>query len=78
MAARKTSKSTIGTAQLLGKDSVTLINNRTGEQFQFPIVDGTEGPSLIDVSSLYSQTGMFTYDPGFTSTGFLQVRNHFY
>ena len=69
MAARKTSNSANGTAQLLGKDSVTLINNRTGEQFQFPIVDGTEGPSLIDVSSLYSQTGMFTYDPGFTSTG---------
>ena len=51
------------------KDTVTLINNRTGESYVFPIVDGSEGPSLINISSLYSQTGMFTYDPGFTSTG---------
>lgn len=29
---------------------------------------GTMGPSVIDVSQLYSDTGYFTYDPGFTST----------
>ncbi len=54
---------------VVDKDTVTLNNNRTGESFNFPILDGTEGPSLIDVSSLYTKTGMFTYDPGFTSTG---------
>ena len=26
------------------------------------------GPDVIDIRSLYSKTGMFTYDPGFTST----------
>jgi citrate synthase len=26
------------------------------------------GPSVIDIRSLYAQTGHFTYDPGFTST----------
>ena len=26
------------------------------------------GPSVIDVSTLYGQSGQFTYDPGFTST----------
>ncbi len=29
---------------------------------------GSIGPSVIDISKLYGQTGMFTYDPGFTST----------
>ncbi|RMF13953.1 MAG: citrate synthase [Alphaproteobacteria bacterium] len=32
------------------------------------VMDGTLGPSVIDVRRLYAQTGMFTYDPGFTST----------
>jgi len=28
----------------------------------------TKGPDVIDIRKLYAQTGMFTYDPGFTST----------
>ena len=40
----------------------------TGGTHEFPIVDGTVGPSVIDISKLYAQTGQFTYDPGFTST----------
>src|SRR5271169_2177505 len=35
---------------------------------QLPIRKGTVGPSVIDIGKLYAQTGMFTYDPGFTST----------
>src|SRR6187399_2919450 len=35
----------------------------------FPIYNGTVGPSVIDISKLYAETGMFTYDPGYTSTG---------
>jgi citrate synthase len=33
-----------------------------------PVKDGSIGPSVVDISKLYAQTGMFTYDPGFTST----------
>ena len=40
-----------------------------GKTTQFPILSGTVGPDVIDISKLYAQTGMFTYDPGFTSTG---------
>ncbi|SDU11456.1 citrate synthase [Stappia sp. ES.058] len=29
---------------------------------------GSVGPNVVDIASLYSQTGCFTYDPGFTST----------
>ena len=35
----------------------------------FPIFDGTIGPSVIDIGKFYAETGMFTYDPGYTSTG---------
>ena len=35
---------------------------------QMPVKTGTLGPSVVDISKLYAQTGMFTYDPGFTST----------
>ena len=39
------------------------------KNWSFPIYDGTIGPEVIDVGKLYAETGMFTYDPGFTSTG---------
>jgi citrate synthase len=38
------------------------------ESWDFPVRDGTVGPSVVDVSRLYAETGRFTYDPGFTST----------
>ena len=34
----------------------------------YAIINGTMGPQVIDVRKLYANTGMFTYDPGFTST----------
>lgn len=39
-----------------------------GKEIELPIIDGTQGPSVIDVTSLYKETGYFTYDPGFMST----------
>jgi len=36
--------------------------------YEFPVLHGTVGPDVIDIRSLYAKTGMFTYDPGFTST----------
>ena len=35
---------------------------------ELPILNGSIGPSVIDVTKLYKETGMFTYDPGFMST----------
>ena len=48
--------------------TVTLTDNATGKQYEFPVMDGSVGPSVIDIRKLYAETGMFTYDPGFTST----------
>jgi citrate synthase len=40
-----------------------------GDQtYEFPMLEGTVGPDVIDIRSLYAKTGLFTYDPGFTST----------
>jgi citrate synthase len=35
---------------------------------ELPIKSGSVGPDVIDIGKLYAQTGMFTFDPGFTST----------
>ena len=37
-------------------------------EINYNISEGTIGPDVIDISKLYSDTGKFTYDPGFTST----------
>lgn len=50
------------------KNTFTMINNRTNEQYEFNILDATRGPSVVDISSFYKETGMFTYDVGYTST----------
>jgi len=39
-----------------------------GKTVELPVLSGTVGPDVIDIRKLYGQTGMFTYDPGFTST----------
>jgi citrate synthase len=39
-----------------------------GAQYDLPIRKGTLGPDVIDINTLYQDTGCFTYDPGFTST----------
>jgi len=45
-----------------------------GNSFEFPVLSGTIGPDVVDISKLYAQAGMFTYDPGFTSTGSCQSK----
>jgi len=34
----------------------------------FPLLTGNIGPDVIDIRTLYTKTGKFTYDPGFLST----------
>jgi len=36
---------------------------------ELPIYQGTIGPDVIDIRGLYSEGGVFTFDPGYTSTG---------
>src|SRR6187549_120471 len=39
------------------------------QQYSMPIYSGTIGPDVMDIAKLYNQAGIFTYDPGYTSTG---------
>src|SRR5919112_6634139 len=39
-----------------------------GSNFTYPVLEGSVGPEVVDIRKLYAETGMFTYDPGFTST----------
>jgi citrate synthase len=47
--------------------SVTL--NVGDKSYDFPVLSGSTGPDVVDIRKFYAETGMFTYDPGFTSTG---------
>jgi citrate synthase len=50
------------------KNTVTLIDNSIGKRYEYKILESTRGPSVVDIRSFFADTGMFTYDPGFTST----------
>ena len=39
-----------------------------GCHYELPVRKGTLGPDVIDITTLYAETGHFTYDPSFTST----------
>ncbi len=47
------------------KTAKLTIDDKT---IELPILSGTTGPDVIDIRKLYGQSGLFTYDPGFTST----------
>ncbi len=47
------------------KTATVTIGNKN---YDFPIRNGSTGPDVIDISTLYNKAGVFTYDPGFMST----------
>jgi citrate synthase len=51
------------------QDSRTAKLTIGDKTLDLPIYKGTLGPDVIDIRRLYSDGGVFTYDPGFTSTG---------
>ncbi len=52
----------------------TLTNDQTGEDVKLPVLEGTDGPPVLDIRKLYAQTGHFTFDPSFTATGSCKSR----
>ena len=47
----------------------TAILETDGTNHAYPVLEGSVGPEVVDIRKFYGETGMFTYDPGFTSTG---------
>ena len=39
-----------------------------GESYDLDVLKATIGPDVIDIQNLYRRTGLFTFDPGYTST----------
>ncbi|MEO7654145.1 MAG: citrate/2-methylcitrate synthase, partial [Sphingomicrobium sp.] len=48
-------------------DKSVAMNTPAGD-FDYPLLEGSVGPSVVDIRNFYGQSGMFTFDPGFTST----------
>ncbi len=56
----------------LADNKATLSFSNGSPSVDLPVYQGNIGPDVIDIRKLYGQTGMFTYDPGFLSTGSCQ------
>jgi len=50
-------------------EDVYRLTSPSGVESELPVRAGTTGPNVIDVARLYKEQGVFTYDPGFVSTG---------
>ena len=51
------------------KPAGTMRVEYDGKTGEFPVYSGTDGPDVVDIRTFNKQTGTFTFDPGFTSTG---------
>ena len=50
----------------MSNSNVTL--TAADRSVSLPLVEGSQGPSCVDIASLYRETGHFTFDPGFAAT----------
>ncbi len=48
--------------------TVTITLDGTNKSTTIKLIDGTIGPSVADIRKLYSDLGIFTYDPGYGGT----------
>jgi len=49
-------------------DTKTATLSFDGKSFELPMHSPSAGPDVVDITKLYAQAGVFTHDPGFTST----------
>ena len=52
----------------LNTADITLNINNEEKTFTYNILPSTRGPSAVDLRTFYADSGLFTYDVGFTST----------
>ncbi len=52
----------------MADDKKTATLSIDGKEYELPILSPTIGPNVVDIRKLYGKAGVFTYDPGFTST----------
>ncbi|MDH5257668.1 MAG: citrate synthase [Gammaproteobacteria bacterium] len=47
---------------------ITIHDSASGKTLELPIQEGSAGPGVFDISSIYRELGYFSFDPGFQST----------
>tara|TARA_B100001540_G_C15804603_1_gene641436 strand:- start:486 stop:1784 length:1299 start_codon:yes stop_codon:yes gene_type:complete len=52
--------------EIKNKKAKLILNNK---ELELDILNGSVGPSVLDIRNLYSKLGCFTYDPGYGATG---------
>ena len=52
----------------MSQDAYRLISP-SGDELELPIHKGTIGPDVVDIAKLYKDQHVFTFDPGYVSTG---------
>ena len=52
----------------MDKPQKTATLSFDGQTYELPVHSPSVGPDVIDIRKLYGTAGVFTYDPGFTST----------
>src|ERR1700676_2790425 len=45
-----------------------LLDEESGKKSELPVLSGTMGPAVVDISAIQRDLGVFTYDPGFGAT----------
>lgn len=50
------------------KRKLTLLDEHNSKSYPLPLLSGSVGPDVVDMRTLYRESGLFSYDPGFTST----------
>ncbi|MBF0188315.1 MAG: citrate (Si)-synthase [Magnetococcales bacterium] len=58
----------------MAEKTITIRDNRSGREVELPIIEGTDGPPVVDVTGVYRDFGIFTLDPGYRSTASCRSR----
>lgn len=58
----------------MANKTIRFTDPESGIVKEFPLMQGTDGPETINISSLYKDMGYFTFDPGFMSTASCESR----
>src|SRR5919206_319261 len=59
----------------MGKDSLTIVDNRTGKSYEIPVENGTiRAMDLRKIKVADDDFGLMTYDPAFTNTASCKSR----
>ena len=58
----------------MDEHTVTITDNKTGQQIELPVREATQGPDAVDIGHFFREMGYLTYDPGFLSTASCQSK----